>query len=58
MKYENPTWEPAFYCVSPVIAWMYFNTNNGRIRRFLAKLIFWKMGRIEMKLEKKGNRAK
>lgn len=47
MKYENPFWEPVFRDISPTLAWLYFHTTSGRIRYFLAGLIFWKLDWLE-----------
>lgn len=47
MKYSNPTWEPYFKDIAPILSKLYFMTNSGTIKYIVATMIFKKMGRME-----------
>lgn len=47
LKYNNPTWEPCFNEISPLLAKFYFATNFGPMRYVLATLIFKKLSKME-----------
>lgn len=46
-RYNNPGWEPYFQEIAPKLSRAYFATNIGILRRTIARLIFWKVGKIE-----------
>lgn len=48
-KYKNETWEPYFSEIAPVLARIYFATDFGPIRSFVALLIFKKLTYLETK---------
>lgn len=50
-KYNNPAWEPYFSEISPILSKLYFATEIGFIRQFIAKIIFKKIGNIEKKMD-------
>lgn len=47
MKYSNPTWEPYFKDIAPILSKLYFMTNLGTIKYIVATMIFKKMGWME-----------
>ena len=51
MKYSNPTWEPYFKDLSPILSKLYFLTNSGTIRYIVATMIFKKMSFLEWRNE-------
>ena len=44
MKYSNPTWEPYFKDIAPILSKLYFMTNSGT-------MIFKKMSFLEWRTE-------
>lgn len=47
MEYSNPTWEPYFKDIAPILSKLYFMTNSETIKYIVATMIFKKMGRME-----------
>ena len=48
MKYSNPTWEPYFKDIAPILSKLYFMTNSGTIKYIVATMIFKKMSFLEV----------
>ena len=48
-NYSNPAWEPVFADISPLLAKLYFRAKNGRVRYFIAGLIFRKLDWMEQR---------
>ena len=51
MKYSNPTWEPYFKDIAPILSKLYFMTNSGTIKYIVATMIFKKMSFLEWRNE-------
>ena len=58
MKYSNPTWEPYFKDIAPILSKLYFMTNSGTIKYIVATMIFKKMSFLEWRNEERFGFAK
>ena len=47
--YSNPNWEPHFHLISPFLSKLYFSTNIGPLKKFIAILIFKKLDWMEQR---------